>query len=97
MDDIQKSESGIDFAKANLSDVKPSEDDPIRAIVLTGEDVDKLTPEDWNQVSRTYFDSFQMLMVAPLLQARRKLHRNRVFSHHPGTEIDNRGANQGSW
>jgi hypothetical protein len=48
---MRKSEFDIDFTKAPLSSVKPSEDDPIRAIVLTGEELDQLTLEDWNRVS----------------------------------------------
>jgi hypothetical protein len=95
VDDMRKSEFDSDFSKADLSSVKPSEDEPIRAIVLTGEELDQLTSEDWNRVSYV-LGFFQTLMVTPLLQARRNVHRNRVFSHHPGTEIDNRGANQGS-
>lgn len=35
-------------------DVKPSEDDPIRSLVLTGEDVSTLTPPNWDVVVGTY-------------------------------------------
>ncbi|KAG6377773.1 hypothetical protein JVT61DRAFT_14546 [Boletus reticuloceps] len=35
-------------------DVKPSEDDPIRSLVLTGEDVSTLTPPDWDVVVSQY-------------------------------------------
>lgn len=35
-------------------DVKPSEDDAIRSLVLTGEDVSTLTPLDWDIVVGTY-------------------------------------------
>jgi sodium/potassium-transporting ATPase subunit alpha len=34
--------------------VKPSDDDPIRTLVLTGEDVATLTPADWNVVVGSY-------------------------------------------
>lgn len=34
--------------------IKPSQDDPIRALVLTGEDVATLTPSDWNAVVGSY-------------------------------------------
>ena len=34
--------------------VKPSVDDPIRALVLTGEDVSTLTPADWNVIVGSY-------------------------------------------
>ena len=34
--------------------IKPSQDDPIRALVLTGEDVATLTPADWNVVIGSY-------------------------------------------
>lgn len=34
--------------------IKPSNDDPIRAVVLTGEDVATLTPLDWNVIVGSY-------------------------------------------
>jgi sodium/potassium-transporting ATPase subunit alpha len=34
--------------------VKPSDDDPIRSLVLTGEDVSSLTPADWNIIIGNY-------------------------------------------
>lgn len=34
--------------------VKPSIDDPIRSLVLTGEDVATLTPEDWDVIVGSY-------------------------------------------
>ncbi|KAG2112549.1 uncharacterized protein F5147DRAFT_71235 [Suillus discolor] len=34
--------------------IKPSEDDPIRSLVLTGEDVASLTTPDWNVIVGTY-------------------------------------------
>jgi sodium/potassium-transporting ATPase subunit alpha len=38
-------------AAANM---KPSEDDPIRALVLTGDDVEQLTMADWNTILTDY-------------------------------------------
>ncbi|KAH0834143.1 hypothetical protein J3R83DRAFT_11446 [Lanmaoa asiatica] len=37
--------------------IKPSEDDPIRALVLTGEDVATLTPADWNVIIGSYTET----------------------------------------
>jgi sodium/potassium-transporting ATPase subunit alpha len=34
--------------------VKPSDDDPIRSLVLTGEDVSSLTSADWNVIIGIY-------------------------------------------
>jgi len=36
--------------------VKPSDDDPIRALLLTGEDVATLTPTDWNVIVGSYME-----------------------------------------
>jgi sodium/potassium-transporting ATPase subunit alpha len=36
------------------ADMKPAEDDPIRAIVLTGDDVEQLTMADWNTILTDY-------------------------------------------
>ncbi|KAF8439928.1 hypothetical protein L210DRAFT_960048 [Boletus edulis BED1] len=40
--------------KIHQSLIKPSEDDPIRALVLTGEDVATLTPAEWDVVVGSY-------------------------------------------
>src|ERR1700722_17952623 len=34
--------------------IKPGEDDSVRALVLTGEDIETLTPEGWNMVVGGY-------------------------------------------
>ena len=34
--------------------MKPRDDDPIKAIVLTGDDVDQLTVDDWNTILSEY-------------------------------------------
>ena len=34
--------------------MKPSNDDPLRALVLTGEDVERLTSADWNIILTDY-------------------------------------------
>ena len=34
--------------------MKPTDDDPIKAIVLTGDDVERLTIENWNTILTEY-------------------------------------------
>ena len=41
-------------APESLSLIKPSDDDPIRSLVLTGEDVSSMTPADWNVIVGKY-------------------------------------------
>ena len=36
------------------AEMKPSDDDPIKAIVLTGDDVEQLTVENWNTILTEY-------------------------------------------
>ena len=36
------------------ADMKPADDDPIKAIVLTGDDVEQLTVDNWNTVLTEY-------------------------------------------
>ena len=42
------------FANAPRPTIKPGEDDPIRALVLTGDDIENLIPEDWDVIVGTY-------------------------------------------
>ena len=42
------------FASAKFSEMKPSDDDPIRALVLTGDEIETLTKEDWDTVVGAY-------------------------------------------
>ena len=35
-------------------DVKPSDDDPIRALLLTGDDIDALSKDDWDTIIGAY-------------------------------------------
>ena len=36
------------------AEMKPSDDDPLKAIVLTGDDVEQLTVENWNTILTEY-------------------------------------------
>ncbi|CCM01088.1 uncharacterized protein FIBRA_03136 [Fibroporia radiculosa] len=49
-----RSEKEARFTGLPRSAVKPSEDDPMRALVLTGDDVEMLTPEDWDATIGNY-------------------------------------------
>ncbi|EGO28595.1 hypothetical protein SERLADRAFT_446026 [Serpula lacrymans var. lacrymans S7.9] len=51
---IRVSDYSKEFSVVPLSAVKPSEDDPIRSLVLTGDDVASLSPEDWNIIVGRY-------------------------------------------
>jgi len=42
------------FFNAPPSTIKPSDDDPLRALVLTGDDIETLAAEDWDVVVGTY-------------------------------------------
>lgn len=42
------------FINAPRPSIKPSDDDPIRVLVLTGEDIEKLSSEDWDIVVGRY-------------------------------------------
>ncbi|KAH7919461.1 calcium ATPase [Leucogyrophana mollusca] len=52
--DVKSAASEKQFSGVRPSLIKPSEDDPIRSLVLTGEDVASLTPIDWNVVVKNY-------------------------------------------
>ncbi|KAH7924420.1 calcium ATPase [Leucogyrophana mollusca] len=54
IDDVKAAASEKQFSGAAPSTVKPSDDDPMRSLVLTGEDVVSLTPLDWNVVVGNY-------------------------------------------
>ncbi|KAG1805746.1 hypothetical protein EV424DRAFT_1544281 [Suillus variegatus] len=54
IDDVKAAASEKHFADVPLRTIKPSEEDPIRALVLTGEDVSTLTPIDWNIIVGQY-------------------------------------------
>ena len=40
--------------KRTASDMRPQEDDPIRALVLTGDDLEELTTADWDNILTKY-------------------------------------------
>jgi sodium/potassium-transporting ATPase subunit alpha len=52
--DMRNSSSYKTLADVKPRDLKPSDDDPIRALVLTGEDLESMAPEDWNIMVRCY-------------------------------------------
>ncbi|KAF8888462.1 calcium ATPase transmembrane domain M-containing protein [Gymnopilus junonius] len=52
--DDEKKPKEISLSLVGAADMKPTEDDPIRALVLTGEDVERLTAADWNVVLTDY-------------------------------------------
>ena len=49
-----RSYSGQRFANSKLCDMKPQDNDPIRALVLTGDEIETLTKEDWDNVVGSY-------------------------------------------
>jgi sodium/potassium-transporting ATPase subunit alpha len=54
IDNVRAASSEKHLADVRLPDVKPSENDPIRALVLTGEDVSTLTSLDWHIIVGQY-------------------------------------------
>ncbi|KIK92629.1 hypothetical protein PAXRUDRAFT_829771 [Paxillus rubicundulus Ve08.2h10] len=54
IDDVRAAASHKYAEDIHLSAVKPSDDDPIRALVLTGDDVASLSPADWNVIVGSY-------------------------------------------
>ncbi|KAF8837886.1 calcium ATPase [Paxillus ammoniavirescens] len=54
IDDVRAVASHKYAEDVHLSTVKPSDDDPIRALVLTGDDVASLSPADWNVIVGSY-------------------------------------------
>jgi sodium/potassium-transporting ATPase subunit alpha len=54
LDDLRASESAQRFKNAPAPNVKVSGEDPIRALVLTGDDVESLGQEDWNMLVGNY-------------------------------------------
>src|SRR5271154_6618026 len=51
---MRTSESAKRFANAPSPAIKPHEDDPVNSLVLTGDDVELLTTEDWDMVVGNY-------------------------------------------
>lgn len=52
--DSEKKPKEISLSLVGAAKMKPTEDDPIRALVLTGEDVERLTTADWNVILTDY-------------------------------------------
>jgi sodium/potassium-transporting ATPase subunit alpha len=46
--------SEMSFSRSAAADMKPTEDDPIRALVLTGDDLEQLTTPDWDAILTDY-------------------------------------------
>jgi sodium/potassium-transporting ATPase subunit alpha len=42
------------FVNAPRPHIKPSDDDPIRVLVVTGEDIETMGPEDWDMLVGNY-------------------------------------------
>lgn len=56
-DDLQGSKESRDsFASRSAASLKPSWDDPIRALVLTGDNVEQLALSDWNMIFSEYME-----------------------------------------
>ncbi|KAI0687168.1 calcium ATPase transmembrane domain M-containing protein [Cytidiella melzeri] len=57
VDSVTELRNGADsqrYVNAKFYEMKPAEDDPMRAIVLTGDDVETLSEHDWNNVIGLY-------------------------------------------
>ncbi|KAF7797702.1 hypothetical protein EIP86_008902 [Pleurotus ostreatoroseus] len=52
--DLRSLSHAKQFVSAEPPDIKPSDDDPIRALVLTGEDLETLHKEDWDNIIGSY-------------------------------------------
>ena len=54
IDEVRAAASEKHLTDVRLSSLKPSDDDPIRALVLTGEDVSTLSALDWHVIVGRY-------------------------------------------
>lgn len=54
LDDMRASSTVKRFANAPRPTIKPTDDDPLRALVLTGDDIETLVSEDWDVIVGTY-------------------------------------------
>lgn len=54
MADLRTSPHAKHFVSAAAPDIKPSDDDPIRALVLTGEDLETIHKDDWDNIIGSY-------------------------------------------
>jgi sodium/potassium-transporting ATPase subunit alpha len=52
--DMRNSELVKTFIGIKPSEIKPSEDHPIRSLVLTGVDIEELNTDDWNMIVGNY-------------------------------------------
>ncbi|KAI0938320.1 hypothetical protein AcW1_001923 [Taiwanofungus camphoratus] len=52
--EIRSSNTESRFLHVSPSEIKPAEDGPICALVLTGDDIETLEPEDWNMIVGNY-------------------------------------------
>ncbi|TFK65891.1 calcium ATPase transmembrane domain M-containing protein [Pluteus cervinus] len=77
--DMRNADFGKEFTllSKNLSDLTPSDDEPIRAIVLTGDDIIQFAPDDWNRLIGKYTEIVfsrttpeQKLLIVEQIKAR---------------------------
>ncbi|TDL21473.1 calcium ATPase transmembrane domain M-containing protein [Rickenella mellea] len=52
--DMRGSSSAKKYVDAPAENIKPSDDDPMQALVLTGDDIETLTQQDWDMVVGNY-------------------------------------------
>jgi sodium/potassium-transporting ATPase subunit alpha len=55
--DVEKKSEETKETKLSIraaADMKPTDDDPIRALILTGDDLEKLNGADWNMILAEY-------------------------------------------
>ena len=54
MEDMRSSRTVQRFGGADPSSIKPSPEDPVRVMVLTGEDIETFIPDDWDMLIGNY-------------------------------------------
>jgi sodium/potassium-transporting ATPase subunit alpha len=54
LNDMRASASALQFKGIPAAAIKPSEDTPVRALVLTGEEVESLESDDWDMLVGNY-------------------------------------------
>ena len=52
--DVEKKSMESKVSIRAVADMKPMEDDPVRALVLTGDDLEQLGVADWNAILADY-------------------------------------------
>ena len=54
LDSMQKSDISKRFAGAPAHAVRPADDDPVRALILTGDELETIGTEDWDTIVGNY-------------------------------------------